>query len=162
MRGAGGQVPKPPWLSWVEKSLWFPWRKNDPSRLQCLLWHERERALSGWRPGRELPSVCFARCARWIDTHAVNSREGGACAGGPGIVSICKKPTLFKNDLSLWTMVRCYPWNLLLTVTMVAESEPNFPHLHWGSYLYNSVLESKSFLFLFFLTLPAAAAFATK
>ena len=116
----------------------------------CCGMKERELYLDGGPAGSCLLFALHAAHRELIPALLIPGRAEHALED-PALWASAKNPLCSKTIFCLWTMVRCYPRNLLLTVTLVAESEHNFPHLHWGSYLYNSVLESKSFLFFIFL-----------
>lgn len=114
-----------------------------------LFWHESLCKCFGWRLSRELLFICFACCALWIDITLIIPRRADVSMVA-GIVNSCKIHRAKKWSLpSTQWQDHCYLQNILLTVMMVAESEHNFPCIHWGSYLYNSVPESMSFSFFF-------------
>lgn len=51
------------WGVWVGRMVYFAPKRKMSLLPPTVCFGMKERELSGWRLGRELPSVCFACCA---------------------------------------------------------------------------------------------------
>lgn len=119
--------------------------EDVPASSHCLLWHERERII--WmeaRRGAAFCLLCMLRDVNWYCTD--NLGEGGACVGReePALWASVKT-TLLRNDLFSCTQWQDVTLGIFSWQWLWWQSEHHFPCLHWGSYLYYSTLESKSF-----------------